>query len=333
MKAIQFTGYGEVSKNIKISEIEKPIINKDEVLIETYAAGVNPLDIKVIEGRLKRVSKFKFPATLGYDVSGIIIEKGTNVTDFNIGDEVFSKVNKQGTFTEFVAVHKNLIGVKPKNTTFEEAASLPLVGLTAIQALKRGKLKAGDKILIHAGSGGVGSFAIQYAKSKRAYVYTTTSTENVKWIKELGADIVIDYKTQDYTAVVEDADMVLDTLGNKFTEDAFKVIKVGGKVITLVGAVDKETANRMKLNSIAKLILAWNRRKITKQIRLKSAYYSLVFMRANAKQLNEITELVESGKVKTNIDKVFRLKDTLNALLYVNKGRTKGKVVINTKTK
>jgi len=331
MKAIQQIGYGEISSNITFSEIEKPTINKDEVIIETYAASVNPLDIKVVEGKLKSMSKLKLPATLGYDISGIIIEKGDNVTDFNIGDEVFSKVNKQGTFTEFVAVNQNLISLKPKNTTFEEAASLPLVGLTAIQALKRGKLKPGETILIHAGSGGVGSFAIQYAKSIGAYVYTTTSKENVKWVKELGADTVIDYKTVDYTAIAQDVDMVLDTLGNKFTEDAFNVIKNGGSVITLVGAVDKETANRMKLNRIARLFLTWKRRTITKQIKLKSAFYSLLIMRANAKQLDEIKELVESGKVKTNIDKVFPLNDTLNALLYVKKGRTKGKVAIKIK--
>jgi NADPH:quinone reductase-like Zn-dependent oxidoreductase len=328
MKAIQFTGFGNISQNIITAKIEKPIINKDEVLIEIYAAAVNPLDIKVIEGKLKKVSKFKLPATLGYDVSGIIIEKGVNVTDFNIGDEVFSKVNKQGTFTEFVAIEKNIVSLKPKNISFEEAASLPLVSLTALQALKRRNLKSGDKILIHAGSGGVGSMAIQLAKVKGAYVYTTTSTKNVEWVKELGADRVIDYKTEDYKTIVKNLDMVLDTLGNEYTEDAFKVIKDGGSVITLVGAVDKETANRMKLNKIAQLFLAWKRRKITKQIEQKSAFYSLVLMRANAKQLNEITELVDSGKVKTIIDKVYPLNETLNALLYVKEGRTKGKVVI-----
>ena len=236
-----------------------------------------------------------------------------------------------GTFAEFVAVNQNLISIKPKNTTFEEAASLPLVGLTAMQTLKRGKLKAGDKILIHAGSGGVGSFAIQYAKSKGGYVFTTTSTDNVEWVKALGADRVIDYKTEDYKTIVKDADVVLDTLGNQYTEDAFKVIKNGGKVITLVGPVDKETAKRMKLNKILQLFLAFKRRKITKLIKQKSAFYSLVFMRPNAKQLDEISELVESGKIKTIIDKVFPLTDALNALLYVKKGRTKGKVVVRVK--
>lgn len=331
MKAVQFTGYGDIAANVLLADIDKPSISDDEVLIETYAAGVNPLDFKVIEGGLKQVKRFKFPATLGYDVSGIIVEKGANVVDFNIGDEVYSKVNMQGTFTEFVAVNQNIIGLKPKNLSFEEAASLPLVALTAIQSLQRGKIKKNDKVLIHAGSGGVGSIAIQYAKSKGAYVYTTTSTENVAWVKELGADRVIDYKKEDYKTIVKDIDLVLDTLGDEFTADAFKVIKNGASVITLVGPVDEETANRMRLNGIAKLYLKWKRRQITKLIKSKSAYYSLVLMRANAKQLNEIAELVEAGKIKPKIDQVFSLKDTLNALLYIKKGRTKGKVVIKVK--
>ncbi|WP_435262369.1 NADP-dependent oxidoreductase [Tenacibaculum sp. nBUS_03] len=331
MRAVQFTGYGTISKNVKISEIEKPTINKEEVLIETYASSVNPIDIKVIEGKLKSISNFNLPTTLGYDVSGIIIDKGENVINFNVGDEVFLKVNKQGAFSEFVAVNQRLINLKPQNITFKEAASLPLVGLTAIQSLRRGRLKAGDKILIHAGSGGVGSFAIQYAKSIKAYVYTTTSTENVNWVKKLGADKVIDYKTEDYTAIVQGVDMVLDTLGNQFTKDAFKVIKKGGKVISLVGPIDKETVSRMKIGVLSSLFLAWKRRRITTQIKKKSAYYSLVLMKANAKQLNEIKKLVESGKVKATIDKVFPLSDTLNALLYVKKRHAKGKVIIDIK--
>jgi NADPH:quinone reductase-like Zn-dependent oxidoreductase len=331
MKAIQHIAYGEISESISYSEIEKPPINKDEVLIETYAASVNPLDIKVLTGKLKTQKNYTLPATVGYDVSGKIVEIGENVTNFNIGDEVYAYVDKQGSFAEFVSVKQNILSLKPKNMSFEEAASLPLVSLTASQAFKRGKLQAGDKILIHAGSGGVGFLAVQLAKAKGAYVYTTTSTANVEWVKALGADRVIDYKTEDYKTIVKDADMVLDTLGNKYTEDAFKVIKKGGKVITLVGPVDKETANRMKLNFFAKLYLQWKRRKITKQIKLKSAYYSLLLMRANAKQLNEVTGLVESGQVKAVIDKVFSLKDTVNAILYVHEGRTKGKVVIKVK--
>lgn len=331
MKAIQFTGYGDISKNVISSEIIKPTINKNEVLIEAYAAGVNPLDFKVVEGALKRVRKFKLPATLGYDISGKIIAIGENVKRFKIGDEVYSRVKEQGTFTEFVAVDQRYIALKPNNLNFIEAASIPLAGLTAIQALKRAKITNEDKVLIHAGSGGVGSFAIQYAKVMGAFVYTTTSTKNIKWVKELGADRVIDYKIEDYKTIVKDADIVLDTLGNEYTKDAFKVIKDGGKVISLVGPVDGETANRMKLNLVAKFYLAWTRRKITKLIKLKSAYYSLLLMRPYARHLKEITKLVEAGHLKTNIDKVLPLENTLDALLYVKKGRTKGKVVIKIK--
>lgn len=331
MKAAQFTKYGEIANSVIIADIEKPSITKDEVLIETYFSGVNPLDNKVIEGELKSVKRFRFPATLGYDISGIIAAKGENVSNFEIGDEVYSNVIKQGTFTEFVAVNQKIVSLKPKNINFEEAASLPLVGLTTIQAMQRANLKSGDKILIHAGSGGVGSFAIQYAKAQGAYVYTTTSTKNVAWLKELGADIVIDYKTEDYKTIVKDIDIVFDTLGNEYTEDAFKVIKNRGKVISLVGEVDEETAKRMKFNKLIQLFLAWKRRKITKLRNQKDAFYSLVFMRANGKQLEEIKELVESGKVKPYIDKVFPLEETVNALLYVKKGRTKGKVVIQIK--
>ncbi len=331
MKAIQLTTYGDISENIKLSEIKKPSIQKDEVLVEIFAASVNPLDIKVASGKLKRLSKTPLPFTMGHDVSGKIVAIGADVSDFKIGDEVYAYTNSQGTFAEFVAVKANIVSLKPKNTSFEEAASLPLVSLTAAQVLKRGKLKAGDKILIHAGSGGVGSLTIQLAKAKGAYVYTTTSTDNVEWVKALGADRVIDYKTEDYKTIVKDVDMVLDPLGNQYTEDAFDVIKKGGKVISLVGPVDEETARRMKLNYFANLFLSWKRRKITAQIKRKSAYYSLLLMRGNKKQLSEIAELVEAGKIKTSIDKVFSLKETLEAIRYVDNGRTKGKVVITVK--
>ena len=289
------------------------------------------MDIKVIEGKIKTQRNYTLPATLGYDVSGKIVERGENVTTFNIGDEVYAYAAKQGSFAEYVAVNQKILSLKPKNISFEEAASLPLVSLTAAQAFKRGNLQSGDKILIHAGSGGVGFLAIQLAKARGAYVYTTTSTNNVEWVKALGADRVIDYKTEDYRTIVKDVDMVLDTLGNEYTEDAFKVIRKGGKVITLVGPVDEETANRMKLNFIIKAYLAWKRRKVTEQMKLKSAYYSLLLMRANTEQLNDVTGLVESGQIKPIIDKVFPLSDAVNALQHVVKGRTKGKVVIKMK--
>ncbi|MGO2357721.1 NADP-dependent oxidoreductase [Mesonia sp.] len=331
MKAIQHIAYGEISESIKFSEIEKPTISKDEVLIETYAASVNPLDIKVLTGKLKTQRNYTLPATVGYDVSDKIVEKGENITNFKSGDEVYAYTNKQGTFSKYVAVKKNNISLKPKNISFEEAASLPLVSLTAAQALKREKLQSGHKILIHAGSGGVGFLAIQLAKAKGADVYTTTGTDNVEWVKKLAADRVINYKTEDYKSIVKDTDMVLDTLGEHYTQDAFDVIKKGGRVITLVGPADKETTELMRLDASAESKLEEKRSKITKQMEHKSATYSLILMRANARQLNEVTDLIESGKFKPVIDKTFPLEETIDAINYVSKGRTKEKVVIKVK--
>lgn len=328
MKAAQFTGYGEIQDKVKINEIEKPKVSANEVLIQVVAAGVNPLDYKIIEGALKAVRKYSFPSTLGHDVSGKIVEVGSEVKNFKVGDEVFSMVNKYGTFAEFVKVGENKVAKKPNSLTFDEVAAIPLVGLAAIQTIERANVKKGDKILIHAGSGGVGSVAIQYAKYLGAYVYTTTSTTNVGWVKDLGADEVIDYKLQDYRTILNDLDVVIDTLGGEFTEDAFKVIKKGGSVVSLVGPVDKETANRMKLNFIAKWFLAWKRRKITKLIKSKSANYSLVFMRAKLDQLNLLADLMEQGKLKIVKEQSYELKDVIQALQHVKNGRTKGKVVI-----
>jgi NADPH:quinone reductase-like Zn-dependent oxidoreductase len=179
------------------------------------------------EGKLKDMISLNLPSTIGFDVSVVVVEKGVDVKNFEIGDEVYSRVPQEqmGTVAEFVSVNSDLVAKKNKNSSFEEAAGLPLIGLTAIQALESVDLKENDRILIHAGSGGVGTFAIQYAKAKGAIVYTTTSTKNVDWVKALGADRVIDYKTEDHKEVANDLDIVFDTLGNDYIFDAFEIIK------------------------------------------------------------------------------------------------------------
>lgn len=192
-------------------------------------------------------------------------------------------------------------------------------------------MKSGDQVLIHGGSGGVGSFAIQYAKSKGAYVFTTTSTVNVAWVKELGADRVIDHKTENYLDVVKSLDIVYDTLGGNYTLDAFQVLKEGGKVVSLIGPVDDETAKEMGLNGIARLYLYFKRLKITKQIKKKAAYYKLISMIPNSEQLNSIKKLAEDGTVKPVIDKTFPFSEVINALLYQKSGHVKGKIIIKMK--
>ncbi|MEM7182166.1 MAG: NADP-dependent oxidoreductase [Spirochaetota bacterium] len=333
MRALQITGYGDIENNLQFNEIEKPAIDDKQVLIEVHSAGVNPIDYKIIEGAMKQLQKLSFPAPIGFDVSGIVVETGAKVNHLKIGDAVYSRVPSQapGTFAEFVAVDANVVTVKPNNLSFEEASGLPLVGLTTIQSFDYAKLKTGDKVLIHAGSGGIGAFAIQYAKSKGAYVYTTTSTKNIAWVKDLGADRVIDYKTENYLDIAKDLDIVYDTLGGKYTLESFDVIKKGGKVVTLVGDVDEETAKELGLNGIIRFILALKRKKITKKIKEKSAYYKLAIMKPNGEQLMAIKTLVESGSIKSIMDKTFEFTDSIQALLYQKSGRAKGKITIKLK--
>jgi len=333
LKALQITGYGDIETNLKFNDIEKPSINDNQVLIEAHSASVNPIDYKIIEGVMRRIRKLVFPAPIGFDVSGIVVEKGAKVSHLKIGDEVYSRVpsDAPGTFAEYVAVNANVVGLKPNNLDFAEASTLPLVGLTTIQSFESVKLKSGDKVLIHAGSGGIGVFAIQYAKSKGAYVYTTASTKNVAWVKDLGADRVIDYKTENYLDIANNLDIVYDTLGGNYTLEAFDVIKKGGKVVSIVGEIDKETAKELKLNVLIRLFLAVKRRKITKKTKEKSAYYKFILMRPDGNQLAEIKQLVESGLIKPIIDKTFAFSESINALLYQKSGHAKGKIVINIK--
>lgn len=333
MKALQITGYGDVKNNLVFSEVEKPTVKDNQVLIEIHSASVNPIDYKIIEGILKQIRKLNFPCPIGFDVAGIVVERGSNVTHLKVGDEVYSRVPSEspGTFAEYIAVDSDVVCLKPSNLNFSESASLPLVGLTTIQSFDKASLKSGNKVLIHAGSGGIGTFAIQYAKSKGAYVYTTTSTKNVEWVKELGADRVIDYKTENYLNIVNNIDIVYETLGGNYTIDAFKVIKNGGKVVSLIGNVDKETARELELNRVFRFMLALKRMKITKQIKHKSAYYKLILMNSNGTQLNEIKKLVEDKLIKPVIDKEFSFSESIDALLYQKSGRAKGKIIIKIK--
>jgi NADPH:quinone reductase-like Zn-dependent oxidoreductase len=324
MKALQITKYGELKDGLSLNETAKPSISAKDILIEIKAAALNPIDYKLVSGGLKDKVPLDLPSTIGFDVSGVIAEKGAEVTDFELGDAVYGRVpqNQMGTVAEYVAVDDTVVAKKPDNISFEEAASLPLVGLTSIQALERVGLKENDRILIHAGSGGVGSFAIQYAKSKGAYVYTTTSTKNVAWVKALGADRVIDYKKEDYKSIASDLDLVFDTLGGDYTLEAFQIIKIGGKVSSIASVPDEETAGMMGMEGYT---LPEN---FSKLIDKKSADYKLTWMQPNGEQLDSISAMVKSLKIKPVIDRVYALEDGIEAYLYLATGRAKGKVII-----
>lgn len=324
MKALQLVKYGAIKDSLAFNEVDKPTVQATDVLIEVKAAAINPIDKSIVLGNLQSLLPISMPSSVAYDVSGIVAETGDEVSDFEIGDLVYSRVPQEqmGTIAEFVAVNSAAVSKKPGNISFEEAASLPLAGLTALQSLEHVGIKQNDQILIHAGSGGVGSFAIQYAKSKGAYVYTTTSTNNVKWVKELGADQVIDYKTDDYRTIVKDTNIVFDTLGQHYTSEAFELIKQGGKIVSVAGALDEESA---KAFGMADYKLPED---LTKLISEKEASYKFIFMHPNGAHLREIKSLVEDEKIKPIIDKVYPFAESIEAFTHLATGRAKGKIVI-----
>ena len=331
MKAIVMEKYG-TEDVIQIHNVSKPKIKDNEILVEVYAASVNPLDNKIRQGKMKPLLNFKLPLILGADLAGIVVETGEKISQFKNGDEVYANLSasKMGAFAQYVAVNEKDLALKPKNLKFEEAASIPLVGLTSYQALHDvAKLSKGQKILVKAGSGGVGSFAIQLAKAMGAYVATTTGTSNVSWVKALGADQVIDYKTQKFEKILNGYDVIFHTVDGEPTEKGINILKPGGHLLSLVGPPDKKFAKQVGLNILFQTLLGLVGRKVNALAKKLGAKYTFVFIKPSGAQLGEITKLVEVGQIKPVIDKVFSMNDARKALTYVEQGRTKGKVVIS----
>lgn len=324
MKALQIIKYGEIKDSLAFNEVSKPTVQANDVLIEVKAAAINPIDKSIILGNLQGMLPIPLPSTSAYDVSGIVVETGNEVSNFEIGDLVYSRVPQEqmGTLAEFVAVTSDAVSKKPGNISFEEAASLPLAGLTALQSLEYAGIKENDKVLIHAGSGGVGSFAIQYAKAKGAYVYTTTSTNNVQWVKELGADRVIDYKTEDYKSIAKDVDIVFDTLGQNYSLESFEVVKTAGKVVSVVGPLDEASA---KMFGMADYKLPEELAEASSE---KNVEYKFIFMHPNGAHLNEIKSMIEDEKIKPIVDKVYPFSESIQAFIHLASVRVKGKIVI-----
>ena len=329
MKAYQVNRYGKNEK-LHLSEVAKPVINDNEVLVEIHAASVNQIDVKIRNGEFKLVMPFKPPFTVGHDVAGVVTQVGAKVSQFKIGDEVYASI--MGTFAEFIAIKENELALKPKNISMEEAASIPLVGLTAWQVfVEKGNLKKGQKVFIQAGSGGVGTIAIQLAKHLGAYVATTTSAANKELVKSLGADLIIDYKTQDFETILKDYDLVLNSQDSKTLEKSLKVLKPAGKAISISGPPDIDYANEAGFNWLLKNVMRLLSFKIKKLAKKLQVHYSFLFMKPNGKQLSEITALIEAGIIRPVVDKVFPFAETNEAMSYVEAGRTKGKVVVKVK--
>lgn len=329
MKAYQVNRYGK-NEILHLSEIAKPVIKDNEVLVEIHAASVNQIDAKIRNGEFKLVMPYKPPFTIGHDLAGVVTQVGAKVSRFKIGDEVFASC--KGTFAEFISVRENELSLKPKNISMEAAASIPLVGLTAWQVLiEKGNLKKGQKVFIQAGSGGVGTIAIQMAKHLGAYVATTTSATNKDLVKSLGADLIIDYKTQDFETILKDYDLVLNSQDAKTLEKSMKVLKPAGKAISISGPPDVDYANETGLNWLLKNVIRLLSFKIKNLAKKLHVHYSFLFMRPDGKQLSEITALIEAGIIQPVVDKVFPFAEINEAMSYVETGRTKGKVIVKLK--
>jgi NADPH:quinone reductase-like Zn-dependent oxidoreductase len=330
MKAFIIDRYGKKEK-LHLHEIAEPVVNDNDVLVKVHAASVNVLDSKIKNGDFKLILPYKMPLVPGHDVAGVITKIGSGVSRFKVGDEVYARPADHhiGTFAEQIAMNEADVALKPQRLSMEEAASIPLVALTAWQALvEKANLKKGQKIFIQAGSGGVGTIAIQLAKYIGATVATTTSTANVEWVKALGADLVIDYKKEDFETILNDYDVVLNSQDTRTLNKSLRVLKPGGKLISISGPPDlvyaQETGLAWPLKMVMGLLSFGVRRK-AKQLRVD---YSFLFMRADGNQLSKIAALIDAGAIHPVIDKVFSFEQTAEALVYVEGGHAKGKVII-----
>ncbi len=330
MKAFILESYG-ANRALQLAEVPEPQLRDDEVLVQVHAAGVNQLDSKIKDGQFKLILPYRLPLILGHDVAGVVVKAGPRVRQFRPGDEVYARTDdfRIGTFAEFVPVKESSLAPKPKGLTMEEAASLPLVGLTAWQALvETAKLSKGQRVFIQTGSGGVGTFAIQLARHLGATVATTTSAANFELVRSLGADVVIDYRTQDFEDVLHDYDVVLNSQDGKTLGKSLRVLKGGAKLISISGPPDPAFGRNIAAPAFVRLVMRLLSSGIRRRARSRGIDYSFVFMKADGGQLREITRLIEAGAIRPVVDKVFAFESTNEALAYAEAGHAKGKVVI-----
>lgn len=330
MKALTFKRYGK-SPDVGFSELPHPKLKPNELLVKVHAAGINPVDNMIPTGMFKAVMSFHLPATMGSDLAGIVVEVGENVTRFKQGDAIYASIFDLGigSIAEFAVVPESAAALKPIHLDFVQAASLPMVALTSWQALKeRAKLRAGQKVFIPAGSGGIGTFSIQLAKYLGATVGTTTSTGNVAMVRGLGADEVIDYKTQKFEELLHEYDTVLGTVRGDVIEKSIRILKSGGRIVSLVGPLDAAFARTKNLNFFLTFVFGLMSRKIKNLSRKRGVGYSFLFVQPNGPQLAEISSILEAGHIQPVIDKVFPFEQAKEALAYLAQGRAKGKVVV-----
>lgn len=332
MKAFTINKY--TKGGLQLADVAMPEIGKNEVLVEVHSASINLLDSKIKTGEFKLLLPYKLPLILGHDVAGVVTQIGKNVRKFRVGDEIYSRPSDFhiGTFAEYIAINENDVALKPKNITMEEAASIPLVALTAWQALvEKANLKKGQKVFIQAGSGGVGTIAIQLAKHLGATIATTASAKSFEFLKDLGADLLIDYKTQDFESMLKGYDLVINSQDTKTLEKSINVLKPEGQIISISGPPTPEFADELDLQWYVKLIMSFLSFGIRRKAKKQNVDFYFLFMKASGSQLEEITKLIEADVIKPVIDKIYTFEQTNEALKYVESGRAKGKVVIKLK--
>jgi NADPH:quinone reductase-like Zn-dependent oxidoreductase len=333
VKAFILDRYGSKSA-LRAGEIADPEVGEDDVLVQVHAASVNVLDSKLRSGAFKLILPYRVPFVLGHDVAGVVVGVGARVQRFKPGDEIYARASDFhiGTFAELIAVPEQDVALKPKRLSMEQAASIPLVGLTAWQALvEKGQLKHGQKVFIQAGSGGVGTFAIQLAKQLGAEVATTTSTANVELVRSLGADIVVDYKKEDFETRLSDYDLVLHSQDGKALDKSLRVLRAGGRLVAISGPADPAFADEIGAPWFAKVFIRLSSFGARRKAKSRDVTFSFLFMKANGHQLQDIAALIDAGHLQPVVDKVFPFQSTNEALAYVETGRAKGKVVIKVK--
>jgi alcohol dehydrogenase len=332
MRTMVIDRYGKVP--MRLAEMPTPEIGEYEVLAEIHAASINPVDFKIRDGKVKLLVKYKMPLILGNDFSGVVAKVGAKVTRFKVGDEIYARPRKSkiGTFAEYIAIHEDDIALKPKNLSFEEAASIPLVGLTSYQALTDIlQLQKGQKILIQAGAGGVGTFAIQLAKLMGATVATTASEAGANLVKSLGADEIINYKTEKFEEILKNYDAVFDTLGGEILEKSFEVIKSGGKIVSVSGLPNARFGKEYGSGFFKTLLFSAASHKLTALEKKHNVQYTFLFMKPSGEQLRIIANFIETGKIKPIIDRVFSFENAQKAMEYAESGRAKGKIILKIK--
>ena len=330
MKALILKRYGKTDQ-LEFKDIPRPTIKPNEILVQIYAVGLNPIDYMIPKGDFKPIIKLELPVVMGSDLAGVVVEVGNHVTRFKLGDAVFASIFDlgNGSLAEFAAVPESAATIKPLNLDFVQAASIPMVGLTSWQALKvRADTMPGQKVFIPAGSGGIGTFAIQLAKRLGAIVGTTTSTANVDLVKRLGADEIVDYKKQEFEEVLKDYDIVLGTVRGSGLKKSLNIMKPKGRVVSLIGPPDVAFANVRNMNPLMKLVFRLISIKIIRQAKKRDVDYSFLFVHPDGHQLAEIGNLLDAGHIVPVIDKVFPFDQSMEALAYLEKGRARGKIVV-----